>query len=90
MSIRLILVIAAQNNLDIKQLDAKTAFFVPSLEEDIFIAIPEEMNILPSFKEKHKLFEAKHSKSIIALKLQKSLYGLKQDPRNWYKLLTSH
>jgi hypothetical protein len=48
-SIRLILAIAAQNNLDLKQLDTKTAFLVPSLEGDIFITIPDEMNILSSF-----------------------------------------
>ena len=70
-SIRVVLGMAASLNLEIEQLDVKTAFLHGDLEEEIYMEQPQ------GFKEKKK----EH----LVCKLRKSLYGLKQAPRQWYK-----
>lgn len=71
-SIRLILSIAAKENLEIEQFDVKTAFLYGDLLEEIYMEVPEGV-------------EADSSK---VCKLNKSLYGLKQSPRCWNKKFT--
>lgn len=66
-SIRLLLTVAAQNNLKILQLDVKTAFLYGELDETIFMKPPEGL----------------HHEDNVVCKLNKSLYGLKQAPRCW-------
>lgn len=60
-------------NLDweLHQMDLKNAFFNGELDEEVFVSIP------PSFEDKRE--EGK------VCKLKKSLYGLKQSPRAWFK-----
>ena len=70
-SIRTLLSIVAMHDLELEQLDVKTAFLHGELEEDIYMEQPEGF-VIP---EKEKL----------VCKLKKSLYGLKQSPRQWYK-----
>ncbi|GKV52757.1 hypothetical protein SLEP1_g59325 [Rubroshorea leprosula] len=69
-SIRAILALAASLNLEIEQLDVKTAFLHGDLEEEIYMKQPEG-------------FEVQGKKNLVC-KLKKSLYGLKQAPRQWY------
>ena len=69
-SIRILLGLVAQYDLELVQLDVKTAFLHGDLEEEIFMQQPS------GFKE---------SGDGRACKLKKSLYGLKQSPRQWYK-----
>ncbi|CAN6457819.1 unnamed protein product [Victoria cruziana] len=68
-SIRIILAIAAFYDLDIWQMDVKTAFLNGDLNETIFMTQP-------------KGFISQDSNKVCRLK--KSLYGLKQSPRQWY------
>lgn len=70
-SIRTLLSIVAMHDLELEQLDVKTAFLHGELEEDIYMEQPEGF-VIPG-KEK------------LVCKLKKSLYGLKQSPRQWYK-----
>ena len=70
-SICTLLSIVAMHDLELEQLDVKTAFLHGELEEDIYMEQPEGF-VIPG-KEK------------IVCKLKKSLYGLKQSPRQWYK-----
>ena len=69
-SIRMILGMAASLNLEVEQMDVKTAFLHGELEEEIYMEQPE--GFLVKGKEDY------------VCKLKKSLYGLKQAPRQWY------
>jgi hypothetical protein len=62
-SIRVILAIIAQFDLELEQLDVKTTFLHGNLEEEIFMKQPEGFEIAGN--EEH------------VCKLKKSLYGLK-------------
>jgi hypothetical protein len=69
-SIRILLALVAQFDLELVQLDVKTAFLHGNLSEEIYIRQPE------GYEEK--------GKEGLVCKLNKSLYGLKQSPRQWY------
>lgn len=70
-SIRLMLAMVAKYDLELEQLDVKTAFLHGKLEETIYMRQPEG-------------YAEKWNEGNVCL-LQKSLYGLKQSPRQWYK-----
>ncbi|GAA0156232.1 transmembrane signal receptor [Lithospermum erythrorhizon] len=74
-SIRVVLGLVAYFDLEIEQLDVKTAFLHGNLDEDIFT-------------EQSEGFKIKGKEDMIC-KLEKSLYGLKQAPRQWYKKFDS-
>ena len=69
-SIRILLALVAQFDLELVQMDVKTAFLHGNLYEEIYISQPE------GYEEK--------GKEDLVCKLTKSLYGLKQSPRQWY------
>ena len=56
--------------LKLHQMDVKTAFLNGSIEEEVYIEIPEGFVF--------------HGKESNVHKLKKALYGLKQAPRAWY------
>jgi transposase InsO family protein len=70
-SIRVLLAIVAIHDLELEQLDVKTAFLHGDLEETIYMKQPDGF--------------ISDSKPDYVCKLKKSLYGLKQSPRQWYK-----
>jgi hypothetical protein len=75
-SIRVLLALVAQYDMELEQLDVKTAFLHGDLEEVIYMAQPE------GFKEA--------GNENLVCRLKKSLYGLKQSPRQWYKRFDSY
>jgi len=70
-SIRVLLAMVAHQNLELEQLDVKTAFLHGELDEEIYMTQPEGFQC--------------PGKEDYVCKLKKSLYGLKQSPRQWYK-----
>ncbi|KAK9137192.1 hypothetical protein Sjap_007786 [Stephania japonica] len=73
--IRVVLAMCATFDLHLEQLDVKTAFLHGDLEEEIYMLQPE------GFEEQ--------GKENLVCRLNKSLYGLKQTPRCWYKRFDS-
>ncbi|CAN6804210.1 unnamed protein product [Brassica oleracea] len=69
-SIRVVLGLAASLDLEVEQMDVKTAFLHGNLEEEVYMEQPE--GYVQKGKEK------------LVCRLKKSLYGLKQAPRQWY------
>nr|KYP42640.1 Retrovirus-related Pol polyprotein from transposon TNT 1-94 [Cajanus cajan] len=74
-SIRTVLSLVATLDLEVEQMDVKTAFLHGNLEEEIYMKQPD--GFLVEGKEDH------------VCRLRKSLYGLKQAPRQWYKKFES-
>ncbi|WJZ85230.1 hypothetical protein VitviT2T_004776 [Vitis vinifera] len=70
-SIRMVLAIAALRNLEIYQMDVKTAFLNGDLDEEIYMEQPEGFSA-PGQEKK-------------VCKLVKSLYGLKQASKQWHE-----
>ena len=75
-SIRILLAVVNQRNWDLQQLDVKTAFFHGDLEESINMC-------------QHEGYVKKGDENKVCL-LKKSLYGLKQSPRQWNKKFDAH
>ena len=74
-SIRVVLGLAASLDLEVEQMDVKTAFLHGVLDKEIYMEQPE------GFKVK--------GKEDYVCRLKKSLYGLKQAPRLWYQKFES-
>jgi hypothetical protein len=81
-TVRLLLVISLILNLATKQVDYVSAFCQASIEEDVFIELPRgwrALNQMGGLKE--------HFKDGHVLKLNRSVYGLRQSPKNFFELL---
>lgn len=74
-TIRVMLAFVAYFDWELEQLDVKTAFLHGDLDEKIYMSQP-------------KGFEDKAKPDFVCF-LKKSLYGLKQSPRQWYKRFDS-
>jgi hypothetical protein len=69
-SIRLILSIVAKQDLELFQMDVKTAFLNGELDEEIYMAQPAGLEVQG------------HERKVCRLK--RSIYGLKQSSKQWY------
>ena len=69
-SLRIIMTLVTHYNLEVHQMDVKTAFLNGSLEEEVYIDQSKGFSI--------------EGKEHLACKLKKSIYGLKQASRQWY------
>jgi hypothetical protein len=68
-----IFAIAAARDLELEQMDIKTAFLYGNLDEEVYIEQPPEFD----------------DGTGRVCKLNKALYGLKQAPRIWYQTLAT-
>ncbi len=75
-SLCLFLAITTSHDHHLHQMDAKTAFLNGKLDEEIYMCFP------PGYQQ--------HNPTAMGLRLVKLLYGLKQSPRMWWKLLNGH
>ena len=66
-----LLALVTFHDYELVQLDVKTAFLHGELEEEIYMSQPEGFKVL--------------GREDQVCQLKKSLYGLKQSPRQWYK-----
>src|ERR1044072_9997982 len=74
-SIRAVLALVASQDMILEQMDVKTVFLHGKIEEQIYMEQPEG-------------FEETGQRQVCNLK--RSLYGLKQSPRKWYKRFDSY
>ena len=72
-SLRTLLALATQDGLTVHQMNVTTAFLNGELEEEVYMAQPEEF-VVPG-------------KEHLVCRLKHSLYGLKQAPRCWNSVL---
>ena len=69
-SLRIIMALVAHYDLELHQMDVKTAFLNGDLEEEVYMSQPEGFII--------------EGQADMVCKLKKSIYGLKQASRQWY------
>ena len=69
-SFRIIMALVAHFNLELHQIDVKTAFLNSDLHENVYMAQPEGFAV--------------QDKEHLGCRLKKSIYGLKQASRQWY------
>ena len=74
---RILLATATQKDLQLGQMDVKSAYLHSNIEEEIYLEQPQ------GFVKKA------NSGQKLVCKLNKSIYGLKQAAKNWYEALTS-
>ena len=74
-SLRIVLAIAAKLRFDIQQMDVETAFLNATLEEEVYIRVPEGVTRVEGCN---------------CIRLNKALYGLKQSPREWYENINGY
>ena len=72
---RYLINLAVHEKLEMRIMDVVTAYLYGSLDHNIFMKIPEAY---------------KDSRETCSIKLQKSLYGLKQSGRMWYNRLSEY
>ncbi|RVW92863.1 Retrovirus-related Pol polyprotein from transposon TNT 1-94 [Vitis vinifera] len=70
-SFRIIMALVAHYDLELHQMDVKTAFLNGNIDETIYMVQPEN-------------FESNDSKQLVC-RLKRSIYGLKQASRQWYR-----
>ena len=75
---RYLISLTVQNRLSMQLMDIVTAYLYGSLDSNIYLKVPNGISI-PNPKASHNMY---------CVKLQKSLYGLKQSGRMWYNQLS--
>ena len=76
-TLRVLLSLACNFDLEIEQFDVVTPFLNADVDEDIYMHPPQGLNDT-----------SVHGQRLLC-KLKRSLYGIKQTPRSWHALLSS-
>nr|GFC88979.1 retrovirus-related Pol polyprotein from transposon TNT 1-94 [Tanacetum cinerariifolium] len=74
-AIRIFIANAASRNMNVYQMDVKTAFLNGDLKKEVYVSQPKGF------------LDPDHPTHVYSLK--KALYGLKQAPRAWYDMLST-
>lgn len=87
-TVRALLAVAALQNWDVVQMDVMNAFLHGDLFETVYMKMPQGYN---HFGCRVVLNQGEHcdNKTELVCKLKKSLYGLRQAPRNWFSKLST-
>ena len=75
-SIRTVLSLVAYFDMELEHIDVRKTFLHGELKETIYMVQPEGFT--------------QHGQERLVCKLKKSLYGLKQSSRQWYKRFDSY
>ena len=75
-SIRMALAIAASEDWEVFQLDVQTAFLNAEVQEEVYVKTPPGYESLDATTGRRNV-----------MKYKKSLYGLRQSPRNWFNTI---
>ena len=79
---RYLISLAVSENLEMRLMDVVTAYLYGSLDSDIYMKIPEGLKMPEALCAKPK--------EMYSIRLQRSLYGLKQSGRMWYNRLSNY
>ena len=79
---RFLISLAVSEELDMRLMDVITAYLYGSIDSDIHMKIPEGFKLPEAVSTKPR--------SMLSIKLQRSLYGLKQSGRMWYNRLDEY
>ena len=79
---RFFISLVVTENLDMRLMDVVTAYLYRSLDNDIYMKIPEGYKMPEAYTSK--------SRNMYSIKLQRSLYGFKQSDRMWYNRLSEY
>jgi len=79
-TLRFLISLAIGEKLEMRLMDVVTAYLYGSLDNDIFMKIPEGLKLPNTCNTK--------SREMYSIKLKRSLYGLKQSGRMWYNRLS--
>ena len=79
---RFLISLVAKENLDMRLMDVVTTYLYGSLDNDIYMKIPEGYKMPETYNPT--------SRSMYSIKLQRSLYGLKQSRCMWYNCLSEY
>ena len=74
--------LAVSEELDMRLMDVITAYLYGSIDSDIHMKIPKGFKLPEAVSTKPR--------SMLSIKLQRSLYGLKQSRRMWYNRLSEY
>jgi len=80
---RYLMSLSASNNLDMYLMDVMTTYLYGSLDNDLYMKISDGLKV-------SEALDSPKSKDIYAVKLRRSLYGLKQSGRMWYNRLRDY
>ncbi|KAL4021530.1 hypothetical protein IC575_020332 [Cucumis melo] len=81
-TLRYLISLTVCENLDMHLMDVVTAYLYGSLKNEIYMKIPKGFKILESYNSS--------SRELCSIKLQRSLYGLKQSGRMLYNRLSEY
>ena len=82
MTFRFLISLAVSEELDMRLMDVITTYLYGSIDSDIHMKIPEGFKLPKAVSTKPR--------SMLSIKLQRSLYGLKQSGRMWYNSLSEY
>ena len=74
--------LAVHENLEIHLMDVVTTYLYGSLDNEIYMKISEGLKMPKAYSSKPR--------EMCSIRLQKSLYGLKQSRRMWYNRLSEY
>jgi len=79
---RYLISLVVQEGIDMRLMDVVTTYLYGSLDTDIYMKLPTRFKLPKSCKSS--------SREYFSIKLNKSLYGLKQSGRMWYNRLSDY